>query len=537
MPSRGERSARATKAYEGEGSFPGMHHDVETLSEDEIERLGERFGLDVGDEGAGALAEAVNERLTAGLDGVFDVAADDAPTEPGDRSWSPPTDRYNALSTSCHVPPTGDDTGPLWSTTVGVKDNVAVAGVPMQCGSAVMQGFTPTGDATVTTRLREAGGTITAKTNLDEFAGGGRGRSFRGLILNPRDEKRIAGGSSGGSAAAVAAGLVDVAIGTDTGGSIRKPAAFCGLVGLKPTYGLVPLTGVVENTHTLDHVGPIARTVAGAARVLEAIAGKDPRDPASMAAAGRDSYRVGGYLDAVEEPPDLGDVRLGVVTQARSDPLDEPVASRHEEALDVLADRGVTLVETDLPFLDQVDQVKNVVSYVELAAYWRDRAAPVRRGGVVSPADQAEFARRADAGNRELNDFYRARLFAGAQLLSADGGHHYCQALSARHALRSELTARLAGLDALVTPTVPYLAPTVEEVRDPGFDYDGLERPLGYGRYTRVANVTGHPAVTVPNALAAGPAVGLQLVGHSFDEAGLLRTARGVGEPLGPDAA
>lgn len=505
-----------------------MPDGIEPVSIDGIKQLGERFGLDVTEGDVDSLQDAVNDRLCAGLEGVCDVPIDVEPPTVDDRTWETPTDPYNAISTPCHVPPEPDNSGQLSGVSVGIKDIIAVAGVPMHCASEVMEGFMPTRDAAVAGRLLAAGGTITAKTNLDEFAGGGRGRSRRGLILNPRDETRIAGGSSGGSAAAVAAGLVDVALGTDTGGSIRKPAAFCSLVGLKPTYGLVPLTGVIENTYTLDHVGPLTERVRDAARVLEVIAGKDPRDPASMAAAGRDDYSVGGYQAAVEDRPDLEEVRIGVATEGLADGLDDIVLSRHARALDDLSDRGATIEEIEIPFLDQAAHVKNVISYVELAAYWRDGGAPTRRGDVCAPADQAAFARRARNGNQILNDFYRSRLFTGAHLLNTDGGRLYTRAHAARPVIRSALTERLGGLDAIVTPTVPYLAPTVEAVRDPGFEYDGLGGRYGYGRFTKIANVTGLPAVTVPATVGDGPAVGVQLIGRSFDERALLGLASRV---------
>ncbi|MFC7009836.1 amidase [Halalkalicoccus salilacus] len=340
------------------------------------------------------------------------------------------------MRVNCHIPPVSDHTSLLAGFDIGLKDLISVAGVPMQCGSGVMEGYIPNSDATVTTRLRRAGATITAKTTLDEFAGGGRGRTFQGLVRNPRDENRIAGGSSGGSGAAVAAGLVDIALGTDTGGSARKPAAFCGLVGLKPTYGLVPLTGVIENTYTLDHVGPIARDIMDAATVLEAIAGKDEADPASMTAAGADEYYVGGYVDVIRSPPPLNDVQLGVATQGLTDDIDPTVAKRTKAAVDTLREAGASITEIEIPYLDQVKQLKDTISYTELAAFWRDRGMPVRRGGIVDPFGQVGFARRAEAANRELNDFYRSRLLAGAQLATVHGGRHYTRARAAQNTVR-----------------------------------------------------------------------------------------------------
>lgn len=499
-----------------------MRDAIRPVTGTEVRELGQKWGIDVSPGEADAMADRVNDRLADDLGAVYDVPVPSGASDPGERPWSEGTDRYNAIRVDCRVPPTADAGDLLDGFTVGLKDLIAVAGVPMRCGSAVMEGFVPATDATVTTRLRDAGATVTAKTTMDEFAGGGRGRTARGLVRNPLDGDRIAGGSSGGSGAAVAAGLVDVALGTDTGGSTRKPAAFCGVVGLKPTYGLVPLSGVIENTYSLDHVGPITRSVSDAARVLEALAGPDATDPASAAAAGEERYRAGGYVEAVGSPPPVDDLRVGVATQGMTDDIEATVAARHRAAVDAIEDAGATLAEIEIPYLDETKHLKNAISYTELAAFWRDGGAPIRRGGSVDPGDRSGFQRRARAATGELNPFYRSRMLAGAHLADAHGARHYVRARAAQATVRDALAAELAHVDVLVTPTVPALAPTVEAVLAPDFDYDGLESAFGYGRYTKIANVTGVPALTVPNRVEDGPAVGLQLLAPRFDETTLL---------------
>lgn len=509
-----------------------MRDTIRPVTATEVRELGRRWGIDVGETEAGTLADRVNDRLSDDLDAVYDVPLPSDQHDPGERTWSVGTDDYNALRVECQVPPVADHDGLLSGITVGVKDLVSVAGIPMQCGSSVMEGHVPSTDATVIDRLRRSGATITAKTTMDEFAGGGRGRTARGLVRNPCDEDRIAGGSSGGSGAAVAAGLVDVALGTDTGGSTRKPAAFCGVVGFKPTYGLVPLTGVVENTYSLDHVGPIGDEVVDVAALLEAIAGRDEADPASLAAVGREQHRVGGYIDAVDSAPPIEDLRIGVATQGLTDPINDVVADRHHAAVEAISDAGATVVELELPYLDRTKHLKNLISYTELAAFWRDRGAPIRRGGTVDPNDRIAFARRADASNRELNDFYRSRMLAGAQLATSHDGRHYTRAKAAQRTVREALAERLADVDVVATPTVPELAPTIDRVRDPDFDYDGLDSEFGFGRYTKIANVTGTPAISVPNEVESGPAVGLQLIGSRFDDATVLAAASRIAETL-----
>lgn len=488
------------------------------LSTDEIAELAAAFGIEVGDLELEDLQDRVNRRLD-GLDEVYEIPIAE-PDTPGERTWSKPTDGtdpYNALSTVCEVPASGD--GPLSGLEVGLKDNIAVAGVPMECASTVMEGFIPSEDAPVVSRLLAAGATITAKTNLDEFAGGGRGMAADGQIRHPSDPDRYPGGSSGGSATAVAAGQVDIALGTDTGGSVRAPAAVCGLVGVKPTYGLVPIAGVVENTYSLDHVGVLTRTVAEAATCLDAIAGKTERDPASMAAAGRDGYEVGGYGDAAAEPLDPSEMTLGVLVESFRGG-EEPVFDRVEAAIEELEAAGATVLEVSLPEAELVDTIKNCITYPELAQYWRDGGVPLRRGGGES-RDQVGFARRAEAASGELNAFYRGRILAGAQLLEAHDGRHYSRALAVRRALRERIEERFAAddLDAIVSPTVPGVAPKHEDADDPGF---------GITANTRIANVTELPAVTVPCGTVEGLPVGLQLLGERFAERTLFRAAAGL---------
>ena len=496
------------------------------LTPAEVRELGDRWGIRVTPAEADALASRVADRLADDLEQVYDIPVPTESADTGGRSWSEGTDEYNAIATACDIPPTPDHDGLLEGMTIGLKDIIRVADVPMQCGSEAMRGYLPSSDATVVTRLRKAGGRITAKTTLDEFAGGGRGHTSRGLVLNPRDSNRIAGGSSGGSGAAVAADLVDLALGTDTGGSTRKPAAFCGIIGLKPTYGLVPLTGVVENTYTLDHVGIIARTVDDTAKGLEALAGRDPADPASMAAAGRDTYTSTSYVDAVADPPALADFTLGVASQGLSDDIHEHIADHYRAAVDYLSETDATLERVDLPYLDQIKHVKNIISYSELAAFWRARGHSFRRPGWDIAFDQTSFARHTAEATGELNPFYRSRMLAGAHLHDAHAGQHYARARAARVTAREELSAVLEDIDAILTPTVPDPAPTIDEVRDPDFDYDGLRSQFGYGRYTKIANVTGTPALTIPIAESTSPAVGLQLIGSWFDEARLLAAGK-----------
>lgn len=496
-----------------------MRRTVSELSEAEIRDLAADWNVDVDERNAVDICAAVNDRLD-GLDDVYEIPIP-APEVSGSRAWDEPTDEenpFNAIVTRCEVPPTGD--GPLSGLTVGLKDNIAVAGVPMACGSAVMEGFVPAEDATVVPRLQAAGATITAKTNLDEFAAGARGVAYDGSILHPLDRDRYPGGSSGGSAAAVLAGHVDVALGTDTGGSVRAPAALCGLVGVKPTYGLVPLTGVVENTYSLDHVGVLTGTLAEAGACLDAIAGKDERDPASMAAAGSDGYRVGGYVEAVEDSAPAGALTLGRIVEGFA--AGQPAVTDHvDSVLDRLADAGTTVIDVSVPEFELVDTLKDCITCPELAQYWRDGGAPLRRGGADGSRDRVGFARRTSTASGELNQFLRGRILTGAQLMAAHDGRHYSRALATRRVVRRTITDAMDEIDAdaLACPTVPGVAPRHDDADDPGF---------GITSNTRIANVTEQPGFTIPCGTVEELPVGLHLLGRRFDERALFRVAAGL---------
>jgi len=272
--------------------------DLRPPSAERIRELAAEYALGLTDAEAEAFAALVGERMPvygrldelAGgrgeRDGMRSVgsasAREDADAEGVDDAGDDP---YNAFVTRCEI--VGADGGPLAGVTVGIKDNIAVAGVEMTCGSRVFAGYRPRRDATVVTRLLAAGATVVGKTAMDDMAVSGTGEvSATGPVLNPHDTDYLAGGSSGGSAAAVAAGQVDLALGTDQAGSVRIPAAWCGCVGLKPTHGLVPYTGVTPLGHTYDHVGPLARTVEDCARALSVLAGPADRDPRQGAGVG-----------------------------------------------------------------------------------------------------------------------------------------------------------------------------------------------------------------------------------------------------------
>ncbi|WP_436348551.1 amidase [Natronorubrum sp. FCH18a] len=491
----------------------------------ELREIGAGYRIDFDDEDADHIESLVGDMLE-GLDEIDDLPIEEG-TSGGDRSWREPTENpHNEIVHHCDVPPVPDADGPIVGMEIGLKDNIAVAGVPLTGGSELLQSLIPRIDATVVSRLREAGARITAKTNLDEYAGGGRAVSYLGDITNPYDTDRIAGGSSGGSAVAVATGRVDAALGSDTGGSCRMPAAMCGIVGLKPTYGLVPLSGVIENTYTLDHVGPMTPDVDTAGRVLAAIAGRDSSDAASMAAAGRPDYLVGDYVDAVESPPDPTDLTIGVLEDGFGDGVTQPVEEQTRETIATLSEAGFDVVDVSVDTFEYVDTIKNILSYTELATHWRSGAVPLRRNSTIDTGYQTGFAKLTAHSSANANPFYRSRLLAGAHLLEEHYGRPYTRAQRAQALVDEELEAALADVDVLALPTLPDIAPRIENATNP-------ERPPV--RNCRLANVTGAPAITLPHGTVDGVPIGLQLVAGSFDDAALLGVARTVEKTIDVD--
>ncbi|MEK7824162.1 MAG: amidase, partial [Candidatus Eisenbacteria bacterium] len=375
--------------------------------------------------------------------------------------------------------------GPLHGVPVAVKDLLSLAGTPTTAGSKILGDRVSEVTAAAVERLLEAGAVIVGKTRLAEFAySPGSNNPHYGPTRNPHDPTRDTGGSSSGSGAAVAAGMVFAALGTDTGGSIRIPASLCGIVGLKPTFGRVSLDGAVPLSWSLDHLGPMTRTVADAALMLEALAGHDARDPRTP------PVPVPAYSEGLESG--VRGLRIGVVGD---DGAGEPLGTREAEdawhaGLAALASAGATLVPIDLPVMAQLRVVNGALLAMEAATYhrrWlRERAA-----------DYGEFAR--------------------LRLLSA---HAYApgafiRAQQARAALRATVDALVAHLDLLSTPTMPEAAPPL-----------GVPAPT---RFTAPFNLLGWPAISVPVGRSAGGLpLGLQLTGKPWDEATLLGAARVV---------
>jgi Asp-tRNA(Asn)/Glu-tRNA(Gln) amidotransferase A subunit family amidase len=370
----------------------------------------------------------------------------------------------------------------------------------------------------VVQRLLDAGASIQMKTNMDAFTTSGKGVTGEGgPIRNPRDIDRVAGGSSGGSAVVVTDGQVDVAVGTDTGGSVRIPAAFCGVLGLKPTYGLVSRAGVLQNSHSLDTIGFLSESTTALATVLEHAVGVDPHDAVTSHVAERDSYRTGSYVDAVERSPDLETITIGVPDEVFEDGLASEIESLLSATTTELSDVGVSVEPVSIPDLDDVSAVKDILACSELAANWQYGA--IARQNLSKACEYIyhwmfnEVKPRANVIEPSL----LKKVTAGICSLRQNGHTKYVRARRDQDKFRDAIDRALQNTDSLLLPTTPITPPYISDART-------LSRDLG--RYTLLANVTSHPALTLPMGGNPEEPIGLQLIGDHFSEGQLLGIAR-----------
>ena len=406
----------------------------------------------------------------------------------------------------------GADEGPLAGRTVAVKDNLSTEGVRTTCGSAMLAEYVPPYDATVVERLKRAGATITGKTNMDEFGMGTTTEtSAFGPVENPAAPGHVPGGSSGGSAAVVAAGDADLALGTDTGGSVRCPAAFCGVVGIKPTYGLVSRYGLVAYANSLEQVGPIATTVEAAAELLEVIAGQDSRD-----ATTRDATDHGtDYEFAAAADGDVAGMDVGVPTEL-VEGATEGVREQFWAAIDDLESAGANHREVSLPSVEHAVEAYYVIAMGEassnLARY--DGVRYGSPGGYEGDWNEA-FARSREQG---FGEEVKRRILLGTYALSAGYQEkYYSKAQDARARVQQDFDAAFEDIDVLASPTMPVPPFELGESLD-----DPLQMYLADANTTPV-NLANLPAISVPVGETRELPVGLQLVGPAFGEKEIIR--------------
>lgn len=412
----------------------------------------------------------------------------------------------------------GKDPGPLAGIPFAVKDNICTAGVRTTCASRMLELFVPPFSALAYERLRRAGAVPVGKLNLDEFGLGTTNRNSRfGPTPHPWDDSRLAGGSSGAAAVAVVTRQVCLALGSDAGGSVRLPAAYCGAVGLKPTYGLVPTHGLVECAPSLEHLGPLTVDVAGCAAALTALAGADPADPLTTGAAG------GDYTAHLRQG--VRGLAVGVPREYLAADMDPEVRALFERCLARLSDLGARVEETSLPHTPHAVAAYFVISSAEAFSN-------------LSNFDGVRFGHRAEA--RHLHEMYRRtrregfsadlrrRQLFGTLVLSA--GHFeefFVKAQKVRTLVRQDFDAAFAKYDVLAAPTAPAPPPPWADA-----ELDGLEARLQDAALAP-ANLAGLPALSLPMGFARRLPAGLHLVGPAFGEGVLLRAAHALEEDIG----
>ncbi|MBX3287412.1 MAG: Asp-tRNA(Asn)/Glu-tRNA(Gln) amidotransferase subunit GatA [Actinobacteria bacterium] len=407
----------------------------------------------------------------------------------------------------------GEDPGALAGVPLALKDNLCTRGVPTTCSSKILEGWVPPYDATVVERLLASGAVVVGKTNLDEFAmGSSTENSAFGPTRNPVDTSRVPGGSSGGSAAAVAAGFAPISLGSDTGGSIRQPAALCGVVGVKPTYGLVSRYGLIAFASSLDQIGPFATTVADAALLLEVIAGHDPADATSIP---QDVPAISDHLD-----DGVAGLRVGLVSELMGEGIHPDVAARVREAADALAAAGATVEEVSVP----------AVTY-GLSAYYL--IAPAEASSNLARFDGVRYGLRVDGATTNemmvntrtagFGDEVKRRIMLGTYALSA--GYYdafYGKAQKVRTLICRDFAAAYERFDVLLSPTSPTTAFELGAIHDPLTMYlnDICTIPT---------NLAGHAAMSVPFGTGAhGLPVGVQVLAPALGEVPMFQAAAAI---------
>jgi aspartyl-tRNA(Asn)/glutamyl-tRNA(Gln) amidotransferase subunit A len=431
-------------------------------------------------------------------------------------------DGLNCFTWVADETPAAANAAPLGGVPLAVKDLFCTEGVPSQSGSKILEGYLPPYTASVVRRLRDAGASLLAKTNQDEFAmGSSNENSAYGVVRNPWDRERVPGGSSGGSAAAVAAGLAPWALGTDTGGSIRQPAALCGIVGMKPTYGSVSRYGMIAFASSLDQAGPLTRDVRDAALLLGHMVGHDPCDATSLS-----------FPHAIERPSAerLDGVRLGVPDELTGEGIEAGVLDAFRAALAQAEQLGAQISEVRLPHAPHA-----------LSAYYV--IAPAEASSNLARFDGVRYGLRA-ADPRDLLDMYtrtrhdgfgaevKRRIMLGTYALSS--GYYdayYGRAQRVRTKIAEDFRTAFAQVDLIVTPTAPTVAFKLgEKTADPLAMYlnDFCTVPM---------SLAGIPAISIPCGLSAGLPVGLQIAGPAFSENRVLDAAYALEQSLGFDGS
>ena len=433
--------------------------------------------------------------------------------DPGVRP-TPEEDPYNAITRRCTL--RGSGSGKLAGKRIALKNNVNVAGMPMELGSLLLEGYIPDTDATIVTRMLDEGADIVAMLNLENFAfSGGGDTSARGPVRNPHNTDHLAGGSSGGSGAALYYDDIDITIGGDQGGSIRIPASWCGVVGLKPTHSLVPYTGIGGIDATFDHAGPMSLTVEESALTLEVIAGKDPLDPRQR------EVPVQEYTQFLGRG--VRDMRIGVVREGFGTANAEPdVDDAVRRAVSVFGELGAQVSDVSIPEHSTAGAVVWGLLVEGATAYIQSNATGHHYQGLYNPGLAEALGKARKAQGKDLPPTLKLILLIGSYMQEQYHGRMYAKAQNLRRPLRATYDRALQDFDVLVMPTTP----NKSHRHVPG---RGTKDTISHG-WNMLANtapfdMTGHPALSIPCAKSDGLPVGLMLVGRHFDDGTLFQAA------------
>ncbi len=491
---------------------------------DEVAELARAEHLHLSVEEAAAFSDAIGMAFGA-LDAIDDLPPLPRPSrppvtrDPGGPP-EPGSDPLCAFIRRCDV--RGASDGPLAGVTVGLKDSIAVAGVPLTNGSRTTP-FVPGEDAVVVERLLDAGAWIVGKLTMDDFSMAGTGETCAfGVPRNPRDPRRSAGGSSGGTGAAVAGGLVDLGLGVDSGGSGRVPAAFCGAIALKATHGRIPAHGCTHADHTIDAVCPTTTSVELLARVVDAISGHDDRDPLWVRARPEQTSCVATLEHGVEG------LRIGLVRETLGEPCQPAVRAGVDRVADALVAAGATVVDVSVPLWRAAGPIRLPLYALSMWAMAQSDGIGWGHLGEVEPERARAFGlvRRAEAD--DFPPLLKLWLLIGRSCQKQNLVHYLAKAQRVRRALRGQIDAALTQADLLLTPTTPITAP--ELLDRPATEIELLSRlDARAGVDTSPLNLGGHPALAMPSGLDDdGLPTSAQLVGRHFEDELTLRAARVV---------
>jgi amidase len=491
---------------------------IQAPNADQVKQIAASFGMSLTDADAASFTG-----LLQGVAASYDRL--DAMVEPKPEVKYPRTtgarpkaedNRYNAWAWKSTIK--GAARGVLAGKTIAVKDNVCVAGLPMRNGSRVLESYVPDVDATVVTRILDAGGTILGKTACEDLCFSGGSHTSQPLpVKNPHKPTHSAGGSSSGSAVVVSVGEADAALGGDQGGSIRLPACWTGVYGLKGTHGLVPYTGVMPIEATLDHCGPMAGTVEDVARLLTAIAGPDGRDPRQI------DCKMQDYLGALKKG--ARGLKIAVVKEGFGRvESQEAVDRRVKKALQRLKSLGATVDEVSIPMHMAGYDIWNAI-IIEGATEMMIKGNGLGHGweGTYTTSLLDAYARGWRSRPQDMSETVKLVLFMGEYMHRSYHGRYYAKGQNLKWALRQAYDDVLAKYDLLAMPTIPFVATKIPEAGCPREEY--VARALDMIGNTCPFDASGHPGINVPCGREGGLPVGLMLTGRRYDEATVLRAA------------